>query len=391
LQLIERFGLRRYGMAGWPLVQGVGGAAHGALGPTQRLRDIAALLAELAHHVAEHAAQRFLVAGEVAVALLPLALLAALTLAVLAALAALPGLALARLPEAAVEKLLLALHHLLHLAHRLALAALHLALLCRLQILKHLLELRKHVAGGIARSGARQLARTVEHALQIVATEHARGIHRLLVLALIALPLHVLGERLEVAVDRLLQTARELLDFGIGRVAGERVLKRLHGVAQIALDERAAPIFDAHRRLPEQLLDLRDRTRILIEDQPSLRRPQAQEHDGVVAEQPRPQRQVRQGLGDDLALARIERQLLALIDDGARHRIVEGALRQRDAQGIAVAGLAERVDRLEVDIDRQPGPGMRRQVVVARIARLFEVLAGQGQVERQRSAGVARA
>src|SRR5258708_2255987 len=163
LQLVERIGLRADGVAGLAALQRVGRAAHGALGAAQRLRDIAGLLAPLPHHLAELAAQRILLAGHVAIARLaahlrltvlaglpPLTLSPLLTLLALLALLLLALLPLPRLAEAVVEQLLLAAHHLLHLPHRLPLAALHLARAGHLQVFQHLLELRQHVARGVA-------------------------------------------------------------------------------------------------------------------------------------------------------------------------------------------------------------------------------------------------
>ena len=47
-------------------------------------------------------------------------------------------------------------------------------------------------------------------------------------------------------------------------------------------------------------------------------------------------------------------------------------------------GLAERIGRDKPDLDRQAGPGMRRQIVIARRLRLFQVQARQRQIEFDR-------
>src|SRR5713101_6825222 len=158
---IPRFAAVGLAVAGLPHHL-LGHAARGLLQLVKRvrLRDVAGLLAPLPHHLAELAAQRILLAGHIAVARLAaclrLAVLPRLTLSpLLPLLALLPLLLLALLPlprlaEAAVEQLLLAAHHLLHLPHRLPFAALHLARAGHLEVFQHLLELREHVAGGIA-------------------------------------------------------------------------------------------------------------------------------------------------------------------------------------------------------------------------------------------------
>ena len=51
---------------------------------------------------------------------------------------------------------------------------------------------------------------------------------------------------------------------------------------------------------------------------------------------------------------------------------------------LALAGLAERVGRDEPDLDRQAGPGMRRQIVIAGRLGFLEVEAGQRQLEFDR-------
>ena len=123
---VKRLGLRPDRLAGLRLAERADGVAHGAVGARHRRRKIAALLAQLLHHVAQHLSQHLLLIG---VVLVLVALLAALL----------------RAAEAAVEQLLLALHHVLHLPHRLVLAALHLSRLRHAQVLEHLLELRQQV------------------------------------------------------------------------------------------------------------------------------------------------------------------------------------------------------------------------------------------------------
>ena len=115
----------------------------------------------------------------------------------------------------------------------------------------------------------------------------------------------------------------------------------------------------------------------------------AEEGDGIVAVEPRPLAQVAEGIGDRQSRPGVGRQLLALVDDRARDRVLEFAFRQLHLDRLALAGLAQRVGRDEPDLDRQAGPGMRRQVVIAGGLRLLEVQAGQRHFELDRLVGIA--
>src|SRR5205814_5598455 len=141
-------------------------------------------------------------------ALLPLlsllSLLPLLALLALLALLSLLALLLALRAEALVEELLLALHQLLQAAHhllRFAGAALHLPGPGGAQVFQHVLHLRQQFARLVARAAARHLAGTVEHALEVAAGDDLRRIGRLP--RRIRIALHLLGERLKVAVERL--------------------------------------------------------------------------------------------------------------------------------------------------------------------------------------------
>jgi hypothetical protein len=109
----------------------------------------------------------------------------------------------------------------------------------------------------------------------------------------------------------------------------------------------------------------------------------------VIAIQRRAFVEVFKDLGDRLAGLGILCQLLALVDDGTRDRVIEHALGQVHLRRRAFAGLAERISRHQPDLDRQPGPGMRRQIVIAGRLRLLEMQARQGQFELDRLLGVA--
>ena len=176
--------------------------------------------------------------------------------------------------EAAVEQLLLALHQLAHAAHhllRLARPLLrHLPGLRHAQVFEHVLQLRQQLARLVARAVARQVARAVEHALQIAAADHLRRIDRLL--ALVRIARHVLGERLQIAVERLLQLLHQAIDLLVRRVFCERVLQLLLQAPHLALGQRHASVLDAQRGVPQQLLDFGDRLRVVVDPQTLLRR-----------------------------------------------------------------------------------------------------------------------
>src|SRR5262249_39913722 len=126
LQLVQRLGLRPDGLAGLALLERAGRIAHRAFGAAERIGDVAHAIPEPPHHLAEHAAQPFLLPGGVAhLAHLPhlarivlaAGLAVLLTSLLLAVAIGLPLLSLC--PKAAVEQLLLALHQLVQAAHHL--------------------------------------------------------------------------------------------------------------------------------------------------------------------------------------------------------------------------------------------------------------------------------
>src|SRR5258708_33088928 len=75
LQGVEGLGLRAHGVAGRAAAERLGGIPHRPVGTPERLRHVA-LVAELTHHVAQHAPERVLLAGIA----LPLTLTLSLTL-----------------------------------------------------------------------------------------------------------------------------------------------------------------------------------------------------------------------------------------------------------------------------------------------------------------------
>jgi hypothetical protein len=97
----------------------------------------------------------------------------------------------------------------------------------------------------IARPAARHLAGAVQHLLQIARGQHLGRIDRRSVRLIGRAPLHFLGQRLQIAVERLAQFLHQALDLLVGRPLGERVLKLLLQAAQIALGEREIAVLDA--------------------------------------------------------------------------------------------------------------------------------------------------
>ena len=95
------------------------------------------------------------------------------------------------------------------------------------------------------------------------------------------------------------------------------------------------------------------------------------------------------------------RQMLALLDQRARHRMLELAGRQDQLLGLAQAVLIQGIDRLEPDDHRQAGPRVGREVEEGRIVQLggaagrthqldpLRLLAGAGPAQQQGDAGQA--
>ena len=194
----------------------------------------------------------------------------------------------------------------------------------------------------------------------------------------------LLGERLEEPVERLLQLAHQALDLLVVRAARERLHQRLLDLAEVALGDGELALLDVQGGIPQQLLDLADGSARGIVDQPPLGRPDGQRHHHVVEIVIRPVVDLAQRADHRKPGGGIEGQLLAQLHQGARHRVVEDPLGQDRARRVALAALAERVARHQADLDRQAGPGVRRQVVEAHALGAREADAGQGQVQFHR-------
>ena len=274
--------------------------------------------------------------------------------------------------------MLQAAHHLLRFAG----AALHLPGPGGAQVFQHVLHLRQQFARLVARAAARHLAGAVEHALEVAAGDDLRRIGRLP--RRIRIALHLLGERLKVAVERLAQLVHQPLDLGIGRVLRERILQLLLQAPQILLGQRHPAILDAQRGFPEDLLDAGDGGLVAALLQPELRQMQRQIDRRVVAIQHRARVQIADDLGHGGRGPGIFCQLPALVDDGAGDRVIEDPFGQGHRHRLALAGLAERIGCDNADLDRQPGPGMRRQIVITGRLRVFQMQPGERQFELDR-------
>ena len=211
-----------------------------------------------------------------------------------------------------------AAHHLLRLA---APPLLHLPGPRRAQVFQHVLQLRQQLAGLVARAAARQLAGAVEHALQIAAGD-APSTDRPAASPASGLRCMFLGERLQIAVERLAQLLHQPLDLGVGRVLGERVLQLLLQPPQIALGERHVAVLDAQRGVPQQLLRPRRSCPCRCRAQPLLRQAQREKDDRVVAVERRPLFRSPRISATAIGRRGIVRQLLALVDDRAGDRVV---------------------------------------------------------------------
>jgi hypothetical protein len=100
------------------------------------------------------------------------------------------------------------------------------------------------------------------------------------------------------------------------------------------------------------------------------------------------QREIGQGLGDDVGLRRIAPQQRALLDHRLRDRIEEDPLGQLQHLGRAAAELAQRIPGDQRELDRQPRPGAGGQVLVERGLDLALLgRGGQGDRDRRFVAG----
>ena len=309
---------------GLPCFSASRGVAHRALGAAERARYVAHHFAVAAHEVAEVAAQSLLVGGA--------------GIAVghgLLAFAHLLGVA-----ERLVQQLLLPLGELVHVVEHLhGLGRRRIGLLPvrhGLQVLEHLLQLRQHIAGGVAGAALGQLAGALQHLLQVLAVHlHHVRIERALVrpcALLLHVALHLLGQRGHELVHGLLHLVHQALDLFVRGALGERVLQRLLEPTQLALGHRQIAFLDAQGEFPEQRLHAVDGGAGGVQSQPALRHLQTEDHDQVVVVGRRLRADGVEGAGHGAAVIGIGDQPLALLDHGAGDRVMEDALGQHESR-----------------------------------------------------------
>jgi hypothetical protein len=402
--LVERFHLRAERPRGRAALQLALRVAHRAFGAPETFGHLAHHVAELAHEIGKCPSKRVLlgrIAFAVPFALALLTLLALLPLLPLLALLAgaeLAGPVLLRAAERAVDQALLAAHHFLQALHhflRLAVAGLAVLVafalgLLHAEILEHLLEPRQQIARRVARARARKLARLIEQFLQILAL-HALGVAVGWLAALVGVAQGLFEHRAQMPVDRRLQFAHHLLDFGVRRVFGERVLQPFHEGAQFALGARLAAVFDAQGRFPHQALHVVEH---LAEiggigaHQAQRRDAQAQKHRLVVGILRGVEADGGKRAGHAGAQLGIAHQQFALFDHRARHRMLEEPFGQHPVERFGLARLAGFVRRAQRHAHVEPGPRMAREIVQADGR---AVLGAQGRERQRKVDGRARA
>ena len=271
----------------------------------------------------------------------------------------------------------------LHAAHELAgLAVLHLAHghhWRRTQILEHLLELAQQLPCRFARARARHFLHAVDHVLQVAPGQcHGVGINRLHFGAVFELPHHVLGQCLHEAVDGVPKPLHQALDLFLGRVVGQRLHELPLQVTQVSIGQGHVPFLDPEGGVPQQLLHLPHRILATATHQARLGRHQGQVDHQIVVEGLGLDGDGGDATGDRHAGRRLAGQALALLDDCLGHRVRELALGQDHGEALGAARLAGTVTRLELDLDRQPGPRVRRQIAVTRRLRGLQAASRKG-------------
>ena len=99
------------------------------------------------------------------------------------------------------------------------------------------------------------------------------------------MPAHVLGQRLEIFVERPLELVHQRLDLGVaGVLVVERLLQLALNVAQAAFGQRHLAVLDTQRRIPHELLDLGNRRGAAVLHQPLLRGVQRHVDDDIIVE-----------------------------------------------------------------------------------------------------------
>jgi hypothetical protein len=303
-------------------------------------------------------------------------LLPALTLALLSALAlllALPALALLHaalltVAEGLVAQLLLLarhgveiLHGALHLArHRVRHAVVALRGLEVLHDVAQLLEQALRLGHVAAAHG---LFHLLHHAVEIVLGDRPlRLLGVLVVVALLLLALHPLGELAQELVHGLAQLVHEALDLVRAGVAVHGLAQAVLRGAQLPLGITEVAVLDLDRHGPEPVRDLHELGIALRPAQPLGCGPQAHEHAPFLREGVGRDQERVEGDLHPAPVVGVEHQLAALFHERLREGLGEGPLRQGEVDGGAAPLLAGVVLGDERQLHPRPGPGMAGEV-----------------------------
>ncbi len=285
-----------------------------------------------------------------------LALLALLTLLSALAFAAL----ILALPEGAVAQLLLLADHVAELVQRLhhvvAVFAILLARPRHLQVFQHLLQFLQQPLGGFLGARARKLLEPVDHVLQILRAQIARiRIHRPRHLRILP---HLLGQRLQEFVERRAQFLGQLLDFVFARTALQRLTQSFLRRAQRRFGVGNVAVLEPDRHVPQPHHDIAQRVVGPGAGQLPVDRAQSQiDRSFDLEDFRRDGERVERGQHLRLGFA-IEREIAALFDQGARHRLGERPLGQPHVERLGAAFIAAFVGGAERQRDVGAGPGM---------------------------------
>ena len=241
--------------------------------------------------------------------------------------------------------------------------SLHLARLRHLQVLQHRLHLLEQPARGLPVAGAREVFQPVEHAVEIALGEHA-GIAVERPRKLLRILLHLLRQRLQELVHGGAQIIHQLLELLVAGAALERLAQRLLRLAQRLLGLADIAVLDAARPCPTAAPPPRatDR-RCCACCEVVIDRAQAEIDAGVGRELfGRDGERVERGQHQRL-LVGVERQDAALLDQRARQRLDEEALRQREFERLAAAFVAGLVVRDQRHRHLGAGPGVLGEIV----------------------------
>ena len=251
-----------------------------------------------------------------------------------------------------------------------------------LQILQHRLQLIEQLARGVLVAGAGERFQPVEHALQILLAERA-GIAVERARQLLRIAAHLLGQRLQELVHRRAQLLHQLLDLFVAGAAFERLAQRVLRLAQRLLGLADIAVLDLQRHVPHARHHLAQRVVGFGVGETVVDRAQA-EIDGKLGREAfrRDGERIERGQHQRLGFG-VERQDAALLDQRARDRLDENALRQLHVARLAAAFVAGLVARDQRHDDVGAGPGM-----LGEIARgLRRAAAGARLRQREREIG----